>query len=96
MKERKSVFLLYARNSCKSHVGKCIEAIDQTRLNIAYYLGLPVLDIPFPREERWKEIMNHIRKAQLEENTNNIADLRNLRLDYLSEISTAVFQHNIG
>lgn len=78
--------------AAKSHVGKCIEAIDQTRLNIAYYLGLPVFGYSIsPREERWKEIMNHIRKAQLEENTNNIADLRNLRLDYLSEISTAVF-----
>ncbi len=74
----------------RKDVGEFIEAIDQTRLHIAHYLGLPVFGYSIsPREERWKEIMKRMRKAELEY-IDNIEELRILRHDYLEEINNSI------
>lgn len=76
--------------AARRDVGECIEGIDQTRLNIANYLNLPVFDPSiFSREERWKEIMNHMRMAELKY-MDDIDQLRVLRHDYLEEINNAI------
>ncbi|HLR34835.1 MAG TPA: NAD/NADP octopine/nopaline dehydrogenase family protein [Tissierellales bacterium] len=76
--------------AARSDVGECIEGIDQTRLHIASYLDLSVFDSSIPsREVRWKEIMNHMRMAELE-HMDNINELRVLRHDYLKEVNNAI------
>lgn len=90
--ERKGkVFSFYMQGiAAREDVGECIEGIDQTRLHIAHLLGLPVFGCSIsPREERWKEIMKRMRKAELE-HTDDIEELRVLRHDYLEEVNNSI------
>lgn len=67
-----------------------LELVDQIRLEIASKLGLNVFGLKSaPNEERWKHIMDHLRKKEIEGDY-DIEELRHIRHDYLKEINDSI------
>ncbi len=74
----------------KAGVGRCMEAIDQTRLHIAHSLGLSVFGCSIsPREQEWKDMMNRMRLSEIKYR-DDIEKLRVLRHKYLQDISESI------
>ena len=90
-RERGEAYSFYMEGIAeKDGVGRCIEAIDQTRLHIAYYLGLSVFGCSIsPREQEWKEMMNPMRLSEMKYR-DNIEKLRVLRQKHLQDISESI------
>ena len=90
-REKETVYSFYMEGIAKkTGVGRCMEAIDQTRLHIAYYLGLSVFGCSIsPREQEWKEMMNCMRLSEIKYR-DDIEKLRVLRQRHLQDISESI------
>ncbi|HHV39256.1 MAG TPA: hypothetical protein GXX70_07190 [Tepidimicrobium sp.] len=90
-RDRGEVYSFYMEGIAeKPDVGRYMEAIDQTRLHIAYHLGLSVFGCSIsPREQEWKDMMNRMRSAE-EQHRDDIEKLRILRQGHLQKIGESI------
>ena len=71
-------------------VASHLESVDQIRLKIASKLGLNVFGLKdSPNEDKWKQIMVHLREKEIESN-NDTDELRRIRHEYLKEINNSI------